>query len=225
MQLINETPYLAERFVNMDKDGAEVLVLLIKATFKIDKESSKGSANVEQLPIEFADIYMGEPGSSSIKYEADVGMCKKSTDVILIGHAYAAKVGDPYVDVSFRLGNLNKTVRVFGDRIWEKLLGVVSISKPSPFYKIPLIYERAFGGTDKSQLDPNLHESEPRNPVGAGFRSKHSRQPVEGLKLPNIENPKSLIRTLGDRPEPVGFGFISKNWKPRVDLQSSYDDN
>lgn len=224
MQLINETPYVAERFVTMDKDGAEVLVLLVKATFELANESVNELSDAEQFPIELADIYMGEPGNSSIKYEADVGMCKKATDVVLIGHAYAGKVGDPFVDVSFRLGNINKTVRVFGDRLWEKRLGVASISLPEPFEKMPLIYERAFGGTDISQSDPNLHECEPRNPVGVGFRAKRSILPIDGLKLPNIEDPKSLIRTIGDRPEPVGFSYIAKNWKPRVDFQGTYDD-
>lgn len=224
MQLINESPYIAERFINMDKDGAEVLVLLVKATFELPNESKTALTNAEQTPIEFADIYIGEPGTSSLKYEADVGMCKQATDVVLIGHAYAEKYGDSFVDVSFRLGDINKTARVFGDRQWENRLGVASISPPMPFTKIPLTYERAFGGSDTSHTDPKLHDCEQKNPVGAGFRAKHSRLPVEGLKLPNIEHPKSLIRTIDDRPDPVGFGFVAKNWLPRVNFQGTYND-
>lgn len=224
MQLINESPFFAERFVNMDNNGAEVLALLVKASFELTDESLKALSDSKQFPIEFADIYRGEPGVSSIKYEADVGMCKEATDVVLMGHAYAKRVGDPFVDVSFHLGGLNKTVRVFGDRHWEKRLGVASISKPKPFDKVPLTYERAFGGTDISHTNPQFHENVPTNPVGAGFRAKHSTSPVEGLKLPNIEDPKALISSLDDHPEPAGFGFIGKSWKPRIDFQGTYDD-
>ena len=40
-----------------------------------------------------------------------------------------------------------------------------------PFDRLPLRYERAFGGEDKSASEPTDWEGEPRNPIGRGFRA------------------------------------------------------
>lgn len=222
---MNLSPFCAERIVSMDKNGAEILILVVKATYDLPVSSVEPVLAQKQLPLEYADIYQGEPGKSSLRYEADMAMEKTGTDVILVGHAYAKQIGDPYVDVSLRVGKLKKTVRVFGDRHWKTFFGISTISKPLPFQKIPLDYERAFGGIDTSNPNPKKHEYESRNPVGVGFRAKHSKLPVNGIKLPNIEDPKNLINSPKNRPAPTGFGFISKNWKPRMDFQGTYDDN
>ncbi len=225
MQLINDTQFSAQPFINMDKSGAEILVLLAKATFELPSDYNKTVPIIEQLPIEASDVYEGEEGISSLRYESDIGMPKTSTDIIFIGHAYAKTIGDPFVDVLFRAGPLSKVARVFGDRCWENNLGTTKISKPQPFKKIPLVYERAFGGLDNSHSDQNYHEYEQRNPVGLGFRAKHSKAPVDGCRLPNIENPKEFITHINDRPEPVGFGFVGKHWSPRINYLGTYDDD
>jgi hypothetical protein len=150
---------------------------------------------------------------------------KVGTDVVLTGHAYAQRYGDPYVDVSLSVGRLKKTVRVFGDRWWERSLGIYRASKAIPFRRIPLVYERAFGGVDRSHSDQKRHEWEMRNPVGVGFRAKRSKLPLKGARLPNIEDPNDLISRPRDRPEPAGFGFIAPSWKPRTEYQGTYDAN
>jgi hypothetical protein len=208
----------------MDSDGAEVLSLVVKATYDLPNNTGDVELSQEQLPLEWEDIYEGEPGKSSLRYESDAVVEKKGTDVVLIGHAYAKRIGDPYVDVSIKVGKMQKSIRVFGDRSWDKILGISTISEPKPFQKIPLIFELAFGGTDTSHSNPLKHEYEPRNPVGIGFRAKHSKLPIDGTRLPNLENSKELINSPKDRPSPIGFGFIAKNWKPRIDFSGTYDD-
>ena len=106
--------------------------------------------------------------------------------MILLGHAHVPSLSSTEVYVRLRAGPLNKTVRVTGDRYWVKAFGMVSTSSPEPFESIPLIYERAFGGWDRSHPDPDKHTFEQRNPVGTGFRSKHGRF-EEGIRLPNLE--------------------------------------
>jgi len=223
MQVMHFTPFCIDRFVSLDKEGAETLVLIVKAAYDL---SATGGLSIspDQLPIEWADRYYGEPGNSSLLYEADAALRKIATDVALIGHAYPIRKGDSQVDVSLKIGGLQKTVRVFGDRHWKKLLGFTRISKPRPFEKIPLIYERAFGGIDTSNPTSKYHEYDLRNPVGVGFRAKHSKMPIADAKLPNIENPTELISKPIARPAPTGFGFIAKNWKPRIDLGGTYDE-
>lgn len=221
MEVVNHTPFVAEATVLLDKDGQEVLLLLIKATYKWVKEGALAPAD-EQAPVYMAEVFYGEPGKSSVKYASDLAVSKPGTDVALLGHAYALKGKGRQVDASLEVGPLRKTVRVFGDRVWKKTIGGHSISNSSYFDKVPLVYERAFGGSDTTHLDPTRHGSETRNPVGTGYRMKNSRK-VEGTKLPNLEDPKQLIGSWKDCPEPAAFGFIGRDWEPRRGYAGTYD--
>src|SRR5262249_31717018 len=51
-----------------------------------------------------------------------------------------------------------------------------------------------------------------------------SQLPLDGARLPNIEDPRQLISAPGDRPAPVGFGFVAKPWMPRVAFAGTYDE-
>jgi hypothetical protein len=86
-----------------------------------------------------------------------------------------------------------------------------------------LIYERAFGGWDRTHSDPNKHAFEPRNPVGTGFLSKHGRL-EDGIRLPNLEDPRNPISSYNDTPPPAGFGFTSPDWQPRATFAGTYDE-
>lgn len=222
MQLINETPFAACTTIEMNSEGCEILALTVKATFRIMPGGDIIMAS-SQREIEYSDVFHGEPNESSIRYESDVTIGKTTTDIVLVGHAFPQKTGDRETFVMLSLGNCSKIVKVFGDRYWDSILGVFKKSTPDPFEKIPLVYERAFGGVDTSHPNIKYHEFEERNPVGTGFRAKRSSIPIKGLKLPNIENPKELISSPYDRPSPAGFGFIAKNWSGRRKFAGTYD--
>ena len=223
MELINHSPYTAGIAVDMDRDGAETLVLIVKATFDISPDGHVQRSQ-EQQDIEWADVYAGEPGASSVLYESDTTWGRTGTDIALVGHAYPKQPGDRQVDVGLRVGQLYKTARVFGDRHWQTTLGIAHMSNPEPFESIPLVWERSFGGIDLTPANPKNHAQEARNPVGRGFRAKSSQSDMDGERLPNIEHPRHLISNPGDQPPPVGFGFIAKHWMPRVALAGTYDD-
>jgi len=223
MELINHSPYTAGIVVDVDRDGADTLVLLVKASFDI---MPNGDLRVspEQREIEWADVYAGEPGASSVLYESDATWGRTGTDIALVGHAYPQRAGDRQVDVGLRVGQMEKRARVFGDRYWERMLGSVGISAPEPFEKIPLVWERSFGGVDSTSADPKDHDQEARNPVGRGFRAKNSQTDLDGMRLPNVEDPSHLISDPTDHPSPIGFGFVAKSWAPRVGFAGTYDD-
>lgn len=221
MLVINDTPFAAERIVTMDKRGAEVLILVAKGTYDIIENNKDGLPLAsEQIPIQSADEYYGEPGKSSVRYESDLSLLKVGTDVVLLGHAYPLPKKMREVDVTLTAGKMRKTVRVFGDRVWDKSLGRYTSSAPDRFEKIPLRYELAFGGVDSGAEKDNF---ELRNPVGIGFHAAESQIPVKGTKLPNIENPRTLIKKPTDRPGPAAFGFVGKSWVPRKELAGTYD--
>ena len=175
----------------------------------------------EQLEIKLGGEHWGEPGVSSFKLEPQVAFTKPATDVVLVGHAYS--MGRPAVDVSLRVGALRQTVRVTGDRYWIKSFGMIAMSAPEPFERMPLTYERAFGGWDRSHPDPDKHAFEPRNPLGTGFRSKSGRF-EDGIRLPNLEHAGDSIRDYGQRVAPAGFGFTSPDWQPRAQFAGTYDE-
>jgi hypothetical protein len=223
MELINHSPYTTGIVVDTDRDGADTLVLMVKATFDITPDGNV-QLSEEQREIEWGDRYAGKPGTSSVLYESDATWGRMGTDVALIGYGYPRRSGDRQVDVELRVGPLAKSARVFGDRHWEATLGGPRMSPAEPFEKVPLVWERSFGGVDQTPVDPNQHGMETRNPVGRGFLAKQSQVKLDGMRLPNIEDPRHLISTPADRPPPVGFGFVAKSWMPRVAYAGTYDD-
>jgi hypothetical protein len=217
-QVDNRTPFAAERGWVRDRDGAEVWLVVVKATFAIRPDGTTEVAK-EQPPVLRLPEHYGEPGKSSVKYDADLVLKKKTTDVIVVGHAHAPQ-GRPatQVDVGFRVGPVQKVLRVFGDRTW----GALGASTPQRFEKSPIVYERAYGGVDPKSKTPDK-DWDWRNPVGTGFVVSGGH--ADGLRLPNIEEPKNLIGSRRDRPAPAGFGAIASHWQPRVGFAGTYDDH
>jgi hypothetical protein len=148
---------------------------------------------------------------------------KPATDVALIGHAVAPRRGATEVSVVLRAGPVGKVVRVVGDRGWARSGGAITATRPQQFDRIPLIYERAFGGWDRSHPDPSRHTFEPRNPVGTGFRAPGGAF-EEGARLPNLEDPDQPLTHYGQVVPPAGFGFTSPSWQPRASLAGTYDE-
>lgn len=208
----------------MDRDGAEVMLLVLKGTWRIEG-GSKLSIAEEQMPVISEPVYRGEPGKSSLIFDTDAVLEKTGTDCVLIGHARALKPHLAHVDVTFAVGPVKKQARVFGDRRWKKgILGGTSIIKIRPIEEIPLIWENAFGGIDASYEDSSKHEVCQENPVGKGFIAAKSNIDIDGHLLPNIEDPASLIKNPKQRPIPVGFGMIAPYWQPRISYAGTYDE-
>lgn len=216
-QVDNRTPFAAERGWVRDREGAEVWLVAVKATFDILPDGSTIPSK-DQPPVLRVPEYHGEPGKSSIKYEADLVLTKKTTDVIVVGHAYAPG-GKPAteLDVGFRVGPVQKVLRVFGDREW----GALGPTSPQRFTKMPIVYERAFGGVDRKSPNPD-RDWDWRNPVGCGYAV--SKVHLDGRAVPNIEWRDRPIRSWDDRPAPAGFGAIASHWQPRAGFAGTYDD-
>ena len=216
-QVDNRTPFAAERGWIRDRDGAEIWLVAVKATFDILPDGTTAVAK-EQPPVLRVAEHHGEPGKSSVKYDADLVLTKKTTDVIVVGHAYAPTgTTVTHADVGFKVGPVRKMLRVYGDRTWN----AIGMSAPMPFERMPLVYERALGGVDLKSKTPEK-DWEWRNPVGTGFAV--SSRNATGLRLPNIEDPKGLVGSWDDRPAPAGFGAIASHWQPRVAFAGTYDD-
>lgn len=215
-QVDNRTPFAAERAWVRDRTGAEVWIVAVKCTFDIRPDGSTVVSN-DQPPVLRAAEYHGGPGSS-MKYEADLVLTKTTTDVTVVGHA-CAPAGEPQtsMDVGFAVGPVHKVLRVIGDRVWRGF----GVSSPEPFTRMPLVYERAYGGVDRRSSRPD-RDWDWRNPAGTGFAV--SRANATGVALPNIEYPDEAVSSWQDRPRPGGFGPVGGHWQPRVGFAGTYDD-
>jgi hypothetical protein len=226
LEIKNLTPFRAALVPFTDARGQEGATVIVKGTFALPPpRSAPGPLSVagEQARIELGDVPTSDPpDKSSVRYAAESCPVKGATDVALLGHAYPARAQDQLV-VTLRAGPIAKSVRVFGDRRWTRVAGQWRPSKPQPFDKMPLLFERAFGGWDTTAADPKQHDCDPRNPVGLGFAASRSSTP-EGLPLPNLEDPRQLIAAPADRPPPAGFGFVAPAWTPRRERAGTYDE-
>jgi hypothetical protein len=217
----NPTPFTFEALYVTDEELQLLLVPVVKATYELGRSGLKLAE--EQEPLHHGGVFQGSQEGSSYRYEPEVAFFKPSTDVVLVGHAHAPSVNTRELQVALQVGPLRKVVQVFGERVWIKSLGQVSMTRPLPFERMPLCYERAFGGWDRNHPDASRHTFEPRNPVGVGFRA-HPSHFEEELRLPNLEDPAVPLRRFGQSVPPAGFGFVSPHWQPRASLAGTYDE-
>lgn len=215
LQLDNETPFETHLSVMPDTAGVDTLLVVLKATFSLGLRLRPAR---EQVPVAVADKYLGEPGGSSLEVAGEVHLARPGTDVVLTGDAVAPE-GRPvdWLDVSVMAAGQGKEVRVFGDRQWYSGAMGIQPGRPRPFVRMPLVYERAFGGTGES-----TGAFEPRNPVGMGFWSGRSAGEVVGRPVPNLEDPRRLLSAPGDRQLPAGFGPLAPSWQPRAGYAGTY---
>jgi hypothetical protein len=219
--LSNATPFAAERTWVRDRDGAEVWIVAVRGSFLIQAD---GQQVVDAVQTEVSRVpkFGGDPALSSLTCESDLVHLKKRTDVLVDGAAYGPNGrASARVDVCLRVATIDKTLRVHGDRRWHSGVLGFGLTAPEPFTRMPIAYERAFGGTDQISSDAKEHAWEPRNPVGTGFATRKEHL-IDKLS-PNIEDPRSPYDDW-KRGQPAGFGPIARHWSPRVALAGTYDD-
>lgn len=219
-EILNRTPFAFSPLLLADDDGRPLIVCLVKATYAIGPRGEIAPAE-EPLPVNPSGVPWGDPETNSFKYEPETAPFKPATDLVFIGHAHAPRPGTTELEVRLRIGPVERAIQVVGDRTWTKALLGVTMTPPAPFERMPLVWERAFGGWDKGHANPERHTFEPRNPVGAGFRQKHGVW-QDGVPLPNLVDPQRPIKNYGEFPAPAGFGFTSPHWAPRSKFAGTY---
>ena len=222
MRLTNDTGFPAAWTMGFERDGREMVLVAIKATYTIPPLELAPEMAAEQVPLTEADEFTGEPGLSAPLYETDFAPRKPACDVLLIGHAYPPE-GRPVarVPVGLRVGSMTKRFAVVGDRVWRKVFGV-SASKPEPFRQIPITYDVAFGGTDPTHEQQGKVETFRANPVGKGYRRNFGD--IDGQPLPNTEElDRAVDDPQGDYP-PMAFSPVGRSWIPRAGYVGTYDE-
>ncbi|MBU2511433.1 DUF2169 domain-containing protein [bacterium] len=186
-------------------------MVAVKATFDLQVD---GSLSISENQMEVLDepVYFGDENESSLQYESDLVHPKERIDVILnaTGYQQNDEVGNGLI-VGFVISGLKKFLRIKGDRLWYRLLGIPFTTSPQTFKRQPIRYEYAYGGKDaKAKL---AYHFDFRNTVGTGYSRRAFG--VSGKRLPNIEYSKFPAKARFKRNRPAGFGVIAPHWYPR----------
>ena len=218
----NTTGMLAELCFCSDAEGREHCVVVVKGTFRTSFEGQLSLAE-QQRPWVYADEHYGDPETTCVRYESDFAAFKPMAEVLVIGKAVAPH-GKKAKEILVRLEvqGRSKDARVWGDRRWQRQLGMLYASDPVPFAEMPLTFDRAFGGIDDSKGAEKI-QCEERNLHGVGFHPARPTDAAVGLPLPNIEAPGESLRSLRDRIAPLGFGVVSRSSKQRRAFSGTYD--
>jgi hypothetical protein len=216
LELDNKTPFSCAHPPLTAKNGANILRVTARATYDVRPDGALRLA-AKQAPIRVEDVYWGEPGKSSIRYECDIALERPFTDVIVNGQAHAPKGrAVTATDVGLMIGkNMVRRLRVTGDRRWMYGVAGWKPSDPKPFVTMPVIYDRAFGGMD-------AEGSEARNRCGTGYASRIATE-FAGTALPNVEVADALINSPKQRPQPGGMGILCRDWQSRARFAGTYD--
>ena len=210
-----------------DEKNQPVFSVLVKRTYDIHSGGRVVRTEKARPFVQIDEYYDDDnPEWTTVKYETDFAPFKVATDVVVIGKAYAPG-GEPVpqLDATVEVAARRKTVHVTGDRHclyrWNASPG---FSEPVPFTEMPVQYDRAYGGRDNLS-NPEEPFYYPRNHSGMGVVLKNSKETVEGLALPNIEDPEDLLtpdRVIFEKPDrwsgqplPDGLGWFQRTWYPR----------
>ena len=135
----------------------------------------------------------------------DAAMPKSRGEVLVCGRAYPRNPPQAACTVRLRLGAVDKSLLVVGDRVWRE----GGMTAPVPFAEMPVTWERAYGG-----------EGFAHNPLGRGYGPDGA---TNERALPNVEHPTRRIVSPHDRPAPAGFGALDFSWPQRFSKVGTYD--
>jgi hypothetical protein len=204
MQFVNQSGFPAElvRTQLLYRD-LMMATVIVKCSFEVTPSGTTLPVD-DQLAISESDA---ETPYGTI--DGDIVPIKAGCDLAVMGPAVAYPPGRPVesMDVSLRIGELRRALRVFGDRAWVPTGQSFKPSRPIPFTVMALDYTRAYGGfaVQHGELGGPL----PENPDGCGYVVMP--QHVAGVRLPNLEDPAAPIRAWSDRPQPAGFAPLPRH--------------
>lgn len=148
------------------------------------------------VPLHEVVMWIAATASLGPQGAMDEGMRKGRAEVLVAGNAHpVGGVAATACQVRLAVGPdddpwIDKRLYVVGDRHWE----TTGPSKPEPFTAMSTNWSHAFGGEDYAL-----------NVAGKGL-APIERDDKTVHELPNVEDPKRLMKSKDDRPKPAGFG-------------------
>ncbi len=160
----------------------------------------------------FTDVAMWKMAAERVGPPGILDECfsKPRGELLVFGSFHAPHhkaVPISYVSLQMKRGAetlADKKIAVFGDRVW----GASVPSEPFPMETMPIDLAHAFGGIGFAP-----------NQLGRGMPLEDPDAP---RPLPNLEDPRRLIRAPDDRPQPMGLGPIDALSSIRMKKAGTY---
>lgn len=200
-QVKNQTPYVVKGSWIRNRQGEEVWVIVLKATWDILPDGTTMLSAI-QPPINTGPVFQDD--GRILLYDTDFGPTKTATDIVLNGHVHSpdGKVVN-VLPAGLKVGNVTRLARAYGERIWDGS----QFSHPAPFSKMPLSYNKMSRGSYFPSFMSDF------NPVGISVENVSEK----GISaLPNIE-------FYGDEETP-GFSVLPRQWPGRSQFAGTYDE-
>lgn len=156
---------------------------IVKVTFGFVEE--RPMRVVAPRPVHETEAHHRDNPTRSIRAASDLAPFLPRVDVILNGHAWAPG-GVPVLQ---SVARLSVTDARGSSTLLDKQLTIFGDGEAQPFDRMPLVYERAYGGMGHAD-----------NPLGVGVGSDTRR--------PNVLDPRAPRAT-------AGFGPIARSWPAR----------
>jgi hypothetical protein len=215
-------PFPAEVFLLADAAARQQVTVVAKATYAIVRERLEPAE--DPAPIRLFPEPWDDGPTSSLRHESDAVPWKPAADVLLLGTVEPRRGRATERDVALRVGAVTRLARVFGDRRWSASRGAVVLGPPEEFERMPLVPERAYGGSHAGP-DGGAPVVFAPNPIGRGFLPIGAAPAdVDGALAPNVEDPACLVASPDDRPTPALFGVLSPHFAPRLEHLGTFDE-
>jgi hypothetical protein len=227
METLNQTRFVSQFTMGMDKTGREYLSLVVKGTFDFPASAAAMPLpSATQRPLVMADEFTGPPGFSAARWETDFAFRKPHAEVMLQGAAYAeGGRAAERVRVGLLVGRWSKQFDVVGPREWRVAGPVITATRPYPFERLDFGYDTAFGGVDRSVPDNPAPDAYALNPHGLGFATVSGQSRLTGLPLPLTEDPRDPVASPYGKHVPMAFGPVFRAHPDRVRWGGTYDQN
>ncbi|MBW2458302.1 MAG: DUF2169 domain-containing protein [Deltaproteobacteria bacterium] len=216
MELVNQTPLPAKVTVTRLSDTERGGIITAKATFCFSPgETALDTQAPFPLSLEPVVTELG-----LLPPDLPYQVADERFEVVVLGCAHAPSQ-EPVTEmrVAVSVGDVRRELVVTGDRSWAVHDGHTMMSSPVPFSRMPLTWERAFGGRCKIEVDDGAFVvvADPINPAGRGYDvARDAQAQAEYLEappgfpryeyerlLPNLERPDERVATPEDRPRPA----------------------
>ena len=216
MELVNHTPVAAGLRVSTI-EGSETArhgLLTAKATFTVGDDGLVALDSQRPFPL----FELDQPTPFGPLPADDLPRRDRALEVIVVGAVHGQ--GRTHMTVELTVGDRRQRLLVFGDRYWTGDRRGAEISEPAPIDRLPLTWDRAFGGSAECWIDEHsiLDIEHPMNRHGRGFEtSKLVRDLGKAFEsppgyphlapdyrrwLPNFEDPRHPIHGWADDPRP-----------------------
>jgi hypothetical protein len=220
LNIANHTPWAHLAFERRTANDEPQLVIVLRGAFSLAHEQPLEPLRT-QPRLELSDVFHGDPKCTSIRREGVLATFKPASDVHLDACAWSpGGVPRQTWDAAVTVGARVKQLRVMGPRVWSHREGAWSLSEPEVCDRVPLVWERAFGG---AHMIDGKRVAEDRNPLGTGYLpdGMDTSQPIAA---PQIIAPDEPEHRPGTRYVPQGVSPLGRETSWRLSHAGTYDE-